>query len=283
MKTNSKPLLNSAAGSLLAVLVFATSNFATISGTDKAWGILNAALAGNTDDRTHAVSVLALIPGDAKVLNLATGALDDPRPEVRVAACNSLGALDNKAAIPSLQKAVADDKEMSVIVACAHALHALKDNSAYEIYYAILTGEVKDSASLITKQLDTLKDPRQLAKIGFEQGIGFIPFAGAGWSAFRAIRRSDPSPVRAAAARALATDPDPKSGEALVNATQDNNWVVRVAALEALSHRGDPTLRVKVEPAMNDRTKRVRFTAAAVVIHLSELKKTKPARRGPTR
>jgi len=281
MKTNSAPLFPFAAGSLLAILVFAPSNFATVSGSDKAWQILNAALAGNTDDRTTAVSVLALIPGDARVLNLATGATDDPKPAVRIAACNSLAGLNNKAAIPSLQKAVAD-KEMSVVVACAHALHALKDDSAYEIYYAILTGAVKDSKNPIAKQLDTLKDPKQLAQIGFNEGIGFIPFAGAGWSAFRYLHKTDPSPVRAAAASVLATDPDPKSGEALVDATQDKNWIVRVAALEALSRRADPTLRVKVEPAMNDRTKKVRFTAAAVVIHLGELKQPKPARHRPT-
>lgn len=282
MKNKSKPPLHFAARTLLAVLVLATSSLAAISGADKAWGILNNALGGNTDDRTAAVSVLALIPGDAKVLNLATGALDDPNRAVRVAACNSLAALNNKAAIPSLQKALAD-KEMPVVVACAHALNALKDDSAYEVYYAILTGEVKDSRSLIAQQLDTVKDPKQLAQIGFNEGIGFIPFAGAGWSAFRLLRKSDPSPVRAAAARALATDPDPKSAEALVKATQDKNWIVRVAALEALNRRADPALLVQLEPAIYDRQKRVRFTAAAVVIHLSELKKAKPARpRQPT-
>ena len=260
------------AGAMLAVLFYAPTSFTATTGKDKAWEILDTAIAGDTGDRVTAVAVLALIPNDRKALNLATGALDDPKPEVRIAACNSLAALNNKAAIPNLQKALAD-KEMPVVVAAAHALNTLKDDSAYDVYYAILTGEVKDSKGLIAKQLDTLKDPKQLAQIGFSQGIGFVPFAGIGWDAFRYLHKTDTSPVRAAAASVLAGDPDPKSGEALVTATRDNNWIVRVAALEALNRRGDATLRVKIEPAMFDAKRKVRLTAAAVVIHLSELKK----------
>ena len=76
----------------------------------------------------------------------------------------------------------------------------------------------------------------------------------------------------------LAADPDPRSGQALIDATHDKNWIVRLAALEALNP-ADPDLRVDVEPAMYDSKKKVRLVAAAVVIHLGELKKPYPTKR----
>jgi HEAT repeat protein len=264
-----------AASCLLAVLFSPAATLHAANAKEEAWDMLNAAIGGDTGDRVTAVAVLALITKDAKAFSLATEALDDPKPEVRIAACNSLAALNNKAAIPNLQKTLADT-EISVVIAAAHALNALKDESAYDVYYAILTGAVKDNKGMIAKQLDTLKDPKELAKMGFNEGIGFVPFAGAGWDAFRMLHKTDPSPVRAAAASVLAVDPDPKTAEALISATRDKNWIVRVAALEALNRRGDPTLVPKIRPAMNDTKKKVRLTAAAVVIHLSAMKRAHP-------
>ncbi len=52
----------------------------------------------------------------------------------------------------------------------------------------------------------------------------------------KTLVKSDNSPVRAAAAKKLAHDPDPATAKALVSATQDKNWVVRMAALEAIAH-----------------------------------------------
>src|SRR5437667_8175066 len=57
--------------------------------------------------------------------------------------------------------------------------------------------------------MSTLGDPKKMAQLGFEEGIGFIPFAGMGWKAIKEVRKDDSSPVRAASARVLAEDPDP--------------------------------------------------------------------------
>ena len=59
--------------------------------------------------------------------------------------------------------------------------------------------------------------------MGFEEGIGFIPFAGIGYEVFKTMTRNDSSPVRAAAAKKLAHDPEPDAGEALVKAAGDKN------------------------------------------------------------
>lgn len=77
--------------------------------------------------------------------------------------------------------------------------------------------------------------------------------------------------MRAAVAKRLALDPDPLSAQALVVVTQDKQWLVRAAALEAISQRGDPALLPEIILPLDDEKDEVRFTAAASVIHLSEL------------
>jgi len=69
----------------------------------------------------------------------------------------------------------------------------------------------------------------------------------------------------------LADDPDPNSAKALIKATADKNWIVRVAALEAISKRGDARLRVGVETSMYDPKREVRYTAAATVVRLADI------------
>ncbi|MBZ5660150.1 MAG: HEAT repeat domain-containing protein [Acidobacteriia bacterium] len=161
------------------------------------------------------------------------------------------------------------DTEPSVVLAAAGALIASKDPDAYEAYYQFLTGERKTGRGMIADQMKNLKDPKKMAEMGFTQGIGLIPYAGIGYSVFEMMRADDVSPIRAAAARMLANDPDPESGQALVKAVSDKNWLVRTAALEAIARRGDPELRDAIVPATMDDNTSVRCTAAAAVIRLS--------------
>jgi HEAT repeat protein len=125
-----------------------------------------------------------------------------------------------------------------------------------------------------------LKDPKELAQIGFSEGIGFVPFAGIGWDAWRTMHKKDPNPVRAVAATVLAHDPDPASAKALVTATNDRDWIVRAAAVEAIAVRGDPSLIPKVALRFTDRNPKVRYSAAAAVIRLSAIEPSKTARNG---
>src|ERR1700730_2578274 len=87
--------------------------------------------------------------------------------------------------------------------------------------------------------------------------------------------KSDNSPVRAAAAKKLAHDPDPASAKALVAATQDKNWVVRGAALEAIAERGDRSLLSNIAPSLDDDKDEVGSGGAAAVPRLGAL----PAKR----
>jgi HEAT repeat protein len=200
---------------------------------------------------------------------MAEAALKDLRPEVRAAAATALGQMHATESIPKLQKLL-NDKRISVVMAAAHALRDLKDDkSAYAVYLDVLTGERKGDG-LITQQMDTLHNPHEMAMIGFEEGIGFVPFAGIGWDAWRYTHKKNPQPVRAIAATVLAKDPDPATGRALAKAAlNDKDWIVRAAAVEAIAQRGDAALGEKIAISLFDRNVHVRYTAAAAVIRLA--------------
>jgi len=60
-------------------------------------------------------------------------------------------------------------------------------------------------------------------------------FCGHRLRAFKLITKDDSSPVRAAAAKVLAREPDPATTQALAEAAGDKSWIVQVAALEVLA------------------------------------------------
>ncbi len=199
---------------------------------------------------------------------MAENALRDRNPNVRAAAASALGLMGAKEAIPALKKATFDEKP-AVVLAAAHSLELLNDPTGDQVYYELLTGERKPAEGLIARHMDTLKDKKKMAELGFEEGLDFVPYADIGFSAAKAIRKDDASPVRASAARALIKDSDPRVGRALVQATSDKNWIVRASALLAIAKREDPDLLAAISPAMSDKNQVVRFTAAAAVIRLT--------------
>jgi HEAT repeat protein len=241
-----------------------------ISGEEKAWAMFErAAKSTSPADRAIGIRALGLLRENTRARELAEKALDDPKPEVRAAAATALGQMHATQSIPRLQKSLTDPR-IAVVMAAAHSLRDLKDNSsAYSIYYDVLTGKRKNGDGLIQQQLDTLHNPRELARIGLEEGIGYVPFAGIGWDAWRYMHKKNPNPVRAVAASFLAHDPDPATGVALAQAIHDNDWIVRAAVIEAIAERGDPALKKKVEFSFFDSNAHVRYTAAAAVIRLS--------------
>jgi HEAT repeat protein len=213
------------------------------------------------------------MPNDARAQKLAEKALDDDKPEVRSAAAAALGDMKSRTSIPKLREAL-DDNDPSVALAAARSLELMHDESAYEVYYEVLTGQRKAGRGLIASETSVLKDPKKVAQLGFEEGIGFIPFAGIGWGAIKAITKDDSSPVRAAAAKVLAKDPDPAATKALAVAAGDKSWLVRAAALDALAKRNDPSVLNIVQMHVSDEKDAVRYTAAAAVLRLTAVKES---------
>jgi HEAT repeat protein len=98
--------------------------------------------------------------------------------------------------------------------------------------------------------------------------------------ALYAWKKRSTAPTRAAAARELAGDPDPRSGLALTKAVSDKDWSVRAAAIEAIAKRGDTSLLVDIIPAMAHRKDIVRYPAAAGVLRLGTVNhKSRPLER----
>jgi HEAT repeat protein len=244
---------------------------------DKAWDILRTgSRASNFDKRANAIQSLGMTSRDPDAVQLAEEALHDKEPIVRASAAKALGAMGSTESIPRLRDALSD-KDISVCLAAAHSLIQLKENSGYQLYFDVLVGERKGGKNLIADQMNDLKTPERAIKFAFDQGIGFVPYGGYGMEAVRAWKKRSNSPTRAAAARELADDPDPRSGRALSKALSDKDWVVRAAALEAISKRGDLALLPDASQAMSDKKDIVRFSAAAAVVHLARIAEKKKA------
>lgn len=269
-----------AAGSVAMAMPFSTAprlaasreaGKAEESPGERAWKILHLGLKDrNADRRAKAVRALGLLTRNAEAEREAVLALKDEKPGVRLAAATALGSMHAENGKGNLEEALGDT-EPSVVLAAANSLLLLHDEVGYDTYYEVLTGEKRASKGLVKEQLGTLKDRKKMAQMGFEEGIGFIPFAGIGYEVFKTVTKNDSSSLRAAAANKLAHDPEPDAGEALIEATADKDWKVRAAALDAVALRDDPALVSGITRALDDKNDVVRFTAAASVAHLSGL------------
>jgi HEAT repeat protein len=247
---------------------------------DQAWTILQAGADNNsTDQRVATMRVLQLIPVNAKAASMAEEGLQDKEADVRGAAALSLGAMGSNSAIPVLEATAKSDKEGAVVMAVAKALIQLGDEKGYSVYYAVLTGQRKSGEGLVggeEKQLnDLLKNPKQMEMMAFEQGMGFVPLGGIGLQAFNAIHASEAKGpiIKATSIKILAKDPDERTEKALVAATADKEWVVRAAAYDALARRDHPAVLPDLSSGLKDEKEEVKLTAAAAVIHLSNINK----------
>jgi len=246
---------------------------------DRAWSVLHEGVADKSaEKRAKAVHALGLLTNNAEAERTAKEALKDEKGNVRAAGAAALGSMHATHAVSDLEVAL-DDEEPEVVLAAANSLLLLKNtSSAYSVYYSVLTGDRRTDKGFVKENLKILQDRKKLIQMGVEQGIGFIPFAGFGYDAYKTVVKNDGSPVRAAAAKKLAHDPSAETSRALLRATHDKNWMVRAAALEAISERGDKSLSDKLFLSLDDDKDDVRFIAAACLAHLSDL----PAKRRPT-
>ena len=237
---------------------------------DRSWSVLENGIGDKSEGtRAKAVRSLGLITRNAKAQQLAEKALSDEKASVQAAGAAALGQMGAKSAIPKLLEAV-KGKESEVVFAAANSLYILGDPRAYEVYYAVLTGQRKSGEGLVDAQMKMLKDPKALAMMGFEQGISFIPFAGIGYQVFKTVTKDDTSPVRAAATQKLVRDTDPKTSDALMAAASDPKWLVRAAVVETIAKRGDPALLKAMWPLLNDKNEVVKFGAAATIVRLTK-------------
>lgn len=241
----------------------------------RAWDMLwKGAHSSDTGERSAAMQAVGLLKPTPQVARLAERGLKDKEAEVRKAAANALGEMRSTSSIPALNKALSDD-DITVALAAGRSLLLLKQKSGYSVFYSVLTGKRKTGQTLLSQQLKQLNTPEKLVGFAFDQGIGFLPYAGYAMEVLQELKTKNNSPLRAAAARFLTYDPDPRSGQVLVKACSDSDWMVRTAALRAVAMRGDPALLSGIQTAMQDHNNTVHYTAAAAVFHLTSIKATK--------
>jgi HEAT repeat protein len=277
--TLKKRLTIPVAGRAILVLILLTAAGCAQTATGSGWSVLETGLAQKSvARRLAAVRALGLISDDPHAAALAESALKDKNSSIRAAAATSLGQMHASGADVSLKEAL-NDKSLSVVMAAANALRLLNDAACYDAYYEIYTGERKNDSSMIAQEMKVLHDPKQLAAMGFNEGISFVPFGGIPWEALQTIMKDRKSGTAAKAAliSALATDPEARTSRLLLKTSQNKNWVLRVAALEAIAKRGDTTLVQGIEPILSDPRREVRFAAAATVIHLDDLARAQSA------
>jgi HEAT repeat protein len=157
-----------------------------------------------------------------------------------------------------LKKALVDE-DSQVSFAAAEPLVSLCDAASYDSYLEVLTRERKTGQGLISGHVAILKDPRKMARLGFEMGIDFVPHASPAWTFFQIVSKDYVSPVRVDAVEHLAHDSDCGIEGALLGAASSGRW----------TQHGDPDLLAKVVPLMADRNPAVKCTAAAAVLRLS--------------
>jgi HEAT repeat protein len=262
--------------SILGTLLGAAPSSVPPAPTERAWLILQQGLANKrAEKRANAVHALRLLPNNPRAQKMAESALGDQSPKVRAAAARALGPMGAVSSVPKL-KAALNDKEPAVVLAAARSLFLLGDREeAYEIDYEVLIGERKSADGFVESQMNELKNRKAMAMMGVETGLGFVPFAGTGYEAFKRISKDDGSPIRAAAARELATDRDPKIDAALARACSDKKWPVRAAAVYAIAKRDNPALLNAITPVLDDKSDIVRYDASAAVLRLSGVKTSK--------
>lgn len=239
------------------------------SPTQRAWELLDKGVACHSaDTRAMTVGALGVVINNRHVIRIAEKSLRDSNPLVRAAAATALGKMRARAAVPRLLAAL-DDKEPEVVLAAAKSLISLHNERGYAVYYEVLTGQRKGGKNAVEQELGVLRNPKKLAEMGFEEGIGFVPFGSMGLEAYRVLKGGSEMGVRAAAATILAHDPDSGAATALADAAGDPNWHVRVAAIDAIAERGDRRLLPAVLPGLEDEKEAVRYAAAAAVLRLS--------------
>jgi len=267
----------------ITLLVTCTAGTAQ-SRVSEAWTVLQDGVQSKSTSQTlAAVRALGLIREDPHAIALAEKALRNSNASVRAAAATALGQMHASEADSELKKAL-NDKQLPVVMAAAHALRLLNDPACYQVYYAVLTGERKDNSGMIAQEMQVIHDPKQIAEMGFSEGIGYAPFAGIGWEAVQTIMkdRKTGTAAKAALISALTTDPDTRIDAVLVKEAQSPKWVLQVAALEALSKRGNPARLPDIERALGDSKIEVKDTAAAAIIHLSDVVQAHVAKENST-
>jgi HEAT repeat protein/beta-lactamase regulating signal transducer with metallopeptidase domain len=215
-----------------------------------------------------------LPPASSTVTALAEAAVD-ASASVRLAAVNSLGQLQDPAAIAALAKALKEDTDARVREAAAWALGEIDDNRAVpHLLDALKTERVTKVREKIVEALADIKDANALPGVSavLKDAAPEVRRAAvhalsefedqAAAPALIGLIRDDDVEVRRGVAEALGQLENPVAIDALSSMTHDADSEVRANAIESLHHFRDQKLIPVFVAALKDSSARVRQHAA---------------------
>jgi HEAT repeat protein/beta-lactamase regulating signal transducer with metallopeptidase domain len=212
-------------------------------------------------------------------------ALSDADADVRLAAVNSLGGLQDPAAIAALAKALHEDTDARVREAAAWALGEIDDNRAVPSLLDALKSErvakvrVKivealheiDDASAVSGVSGALKDGSVEVRRAAVEALGSFGDVAA-IPALASMIRDDDVQVRRQVAEALGQLEDDSAREPLTTLAHDRDAEVRANAIEGLHHFESMDLVPVFVAALKDSNADVRQHAADALGNIDDLK-----------
>jgi HEAT repeat protein len=238
------------------------------------WDILSdAAHDKNSARRAEAIAALGTAGTQRRVVRLIERALDDRDPSIRELAAKTLGEMRARSSTPKLTEALNDDSA-EVSFAAAKSLWTMGNRAGRDVFLQILAGERNSSSSLIRNELQATRkrfqDPKALAVTGAKEAATSL-FGPAGWGikVMEELTQDRSASARAMSAILLGPNATLETLRQLQDALNDENWIVRTAAAQALGisrHREQIPI---LQPLLQDTKPAVRCMAAAAILRLS--------------
>ncbi|HEX7937881.1 MAG TPA: M56 family metallopeptidase [Gemmatimonadaceae bacterium] len=245
---------------LAALFVGATLPLAAMTRADAAPAVRTEKATKETQDQpaAHTANTAPLPAASATVAALAS-TLGDASVNVRLAAVQSLGNLQDPAAIAALAKALKEDTDARVREAAAWALGEIDDNRAVpHLLEALKTEKSVKVRAKIVHALKEIKDPSATA--------GVI-----------AVLKDPDVEVRRAAVGALSEFEDPNSLGALLSMTHDDDAEVRRSVAENIGQLETPAAYDALVTLARDPDDEVRANAVEQFHHFQKDQKALPS------
>jgi HEAT repeat protein len=254
------------------------------SQTNTAWEMLRTALSDSKAQahqaRIDAITSLGTLSDFEQAQKLLRDTAKDSDRYLRFAAVATMGASKAEIFIPDLKAALKDDAP-EVSFAAAVGLWKMNDRSGESVLYAVLAGDRKAKQGAVGSGLhqadQDLHTPSKLAEIGAEQGAyALLGPVGFGVDAFRMMHKgNNGNSPRMLTATLLADDKSEATMQQFLDALDDRDSFVRVAAARELGDYRGKQVTDALQGAFDDPKPVVRLMAAASYIRASQPVTTK--------
>jgi hypothetical protein len=237
------------------------------------------------DQRREAALDLSLVPAKDPVTALLDNLATDKDYQVRVAAIDTLGELNDKKRVGLVHAALADEVP-EVAFAAAKALYAMKDPAGAQALQSIYEGETKGRSNYFQKEIRDswrrLRTPRSAFFFALQNGLGFVPVpgVGAGYNALMGILSDSETSARAVSLLTVCTRKSHTCNEMLGTAFDDDDWTVRAAAVHVVTTENWAGMKSNIAGLIQDKKNKVRLRAAAGYLRMEEYRQSTPRSPG---